>query len=202
MSSDSRSDASHNGILLLLASHIGVHIDDIWLYVICMDAPSLLIVLAVLTARSFYQQRKAVNEFLDSNGSLSHGHYRRLILLSCVDVILTIPIGIYGCIIFLVDNNVSWSYPGWDFVHADFSEIFVLTTSDWQSNILDNISVRWNQWICPVCALIFFSFFGLTNEMRQRYKSFFWKAMHCAERKELPTTAVPYLAEGRWSVRR
>ena len=71
--------------------------------------------------RTFHRQRQDVNNFLQSNDSVSRTNYFRILALASIDILLTLPFGI-ATLALLVSDALSSPfglpvYPGWTTDH-------------------------------------------------------------------------------------
>lgn len=132
-----------------------------------------------LSARIFRmarRQRRALGELSLHDPSVSGDVYLRVILLGCVDAVITLPISIVRLVSKLAPPPSSF-YPGWDEVHANFSYIPVETASEWKKDWRTTIQVRYDLWINLLSAFGFFALFGLTKEAQTAYRCSCWKIM-------------------------
>ena len=95
-------------------------------------------------------------------------------VLSALDILLTLPLTVIGLVQDLTQTHfVFW--PGWDALHANFNQIPTASAEFWKSlGFWTQFSVKWDEWINPFIALVFFALFGLTEEARARYAAIFW----------------------------
>ena len=124
-------------------------------------------------ARTFLRQRKDVNDFLQSNGSVSRTNYFRVLALASIDILLTLPFGI-ATIILAVSDALSlpsglpfylgwtWDHTEWGPVGFSYAEIVALG----KSNVP---RFYFNQWTSPILAFAIFGLFGVTAEARASY---------------------------------
>ena len=65
----------------------------------------------------FYKQSKDVDSFLNSNNaSVSRTNYLRILGLACIDILLTLPIGIVSVVLTITSQVNAGSFPffwGW-----------------------------------------------------------------------------------------
>jgi len=127
-----------------------------------------------------------MNEFLSSSRDITHSKYSRLIAIACLDTIFSLPVLITSTITNILegkDNTLNYAYISWKNVHdgaggnlpgLSLSSIVQTPASAWSADPWSVFVVKWDEWIYVVHALIFFSVFGTTPEMRQYYRSAFW----------------------------
>ena len=95
-----------------------------------------------------------------------------------MDIILTLPITIVDLIEGLLQTEVNGFYPGWTAAHEHFSTVGTVTEKEWRSaGFWFNFTIRFDQWITPVFALVFFLLFGITEQKCAWYKALFWKLL-------------------------
>ena len=120
----------------------------------------------------FARHRKEINEFLDSDISFNRSNYRRIVLLSCMDAIVTFPLTVFSLLQAVIKYQAfSVPWPGWDVYHADIHQIVVHTPSQQPKTTWSTFCLQWNLYVYAVCALVFFVFFGFTDEMFSTYRS-------------------------------
>ncbi|KLO06011.1 STE3-domain-containing protein [Schizopora paradoxa] len=149
--------------------------------------PSLgCVVLAPLILRTFMRHRKEMNEYLSSDREFVHNKYHRLMLIACLDTLVNLPVLIIDIVTNIVageDNSLNYPYVSWESVHngaggnlpgLSLSSILQLPASEWNTGGWNVFNVKWNEWLFVFHALVFFSVFGTTPEMRHYYRSVFW----------------------------
>jgi len=144
------------------------------------------VVLAPLTLRTFWRYRKEMDEFLSSSQDITHNKYNRLMIIACLDTLLNVPVTI---ILLATDirrgklSSLNYPYISWKNVHngeggivpgASLSSILQIPASEWDTDKWVFFTVRWDEWVYVLHAIIFFSAFGTTPEMRKYYRSAFW----------------------------
>lgn len=93
--------------------------------------------------------------------------------LATTELLFTIPVSSYAVYLNAtaqpIEPWVSWSY-----VHYKFSRIEQIPSLIWRTNRQLAIALQLGQWLNPLCAIIFFAYFGLAEEARRHYKAAFW----------------------------
>lgn len=126
---------------------------------------------------AFYKHRREMEEHLATDSLINRSNYIRFLILGCVDILFTLPVTIINFLQEVLSEKTTF-WPGFAVVHAQFSTIPTTTTEQWKSlGIWVNFIVRFNQWINPVWAVIFFGIFGFSKEARARYSWAFWKVV-------------------------
>lgn len=110
---------------------------------------------------------------LDSfDAGLNQSYIYRVFALGCFDAFITLPISLINLVISIQLTPIFYFYQGWTFIHSDWGP-FLYSRSMWSTFKWSVFSVRWDEWINPFLALVFFSLFGLTPDARQGYRRLF-----------------------------
>jgi hypothetical protein len=113
---------------------------------------------------------------LQSNGSVSRRLYFRILALACVDILLTLPLGVINATsqilnevrFFSSDEGSFRLYYGWDTIHSDWGPIAV-PYSEQVGWFMGRFVLYLEFWTSPILAIVIFAFFGLTAEARATY---------------------------------
>ena len=130
---------------------------------------------ALFTARVawvFYRQSRDISHFLQSNDSVSHNSYMRILALASIDVLTTLPVGIVS-IALQVTRSLSIApmpfYSGWAYDHSNWEPLGV-SYEEMLANGTSVVSRQYfTQWTSPFLAFIIFGLFGITSEARASY---------------------------------
>jgi len=106
-----------------------------------------------------------------SNPGLNRGRYFRLMALSSLDAMATIPISLYYIIHMVTRGLVPWK--SWDDTHASYSRVRQFPGFIWKNNPNTAQSLEMYRWSLVLCAFVFFAFFGFAEEARQNYRRVF-----------------------------
>jgi hypothetical protein len=126
----------------------------------------------------FYRHSRETNQFLHSNGSVNRQNYIRILILACVDIFLTLPIGIITIIgqvitsLLIPNPSPEPHYPfyfGWDFIHSDWDPEALPYSEVVESGRWAVTGLYFQNWISPVLAVTIFALFGITSEARATY---------------------------------
>jgi hypothetical protein len=138
------------------------------LYLILMSLARIIYV--------FYRHNRDTNKFLQSNGSINRRHYLRILALACIDILLTLPLGIITITIFLLNNTRSLIpgftfrfYYGWEFVHSNWSPVALPYSAQLGAGFWTSVKFYLGFWTSPILAIAIFSLFGLTSEACATY---------------------------------
>jgi hypothetical protein len=127
---------------------------------------------------AFYRHSRETNQFLHSNASVNRQNYIRILILACVDIFLTLPIGIITIIgqvitsLLIPNPSPEPRYPfyfGWDFIHSDWDPEVLPYSEVVESGRWAVTGLYFESWISPVLAVTTFAPFDLTSEARATY---------------------------------
>nr|AER51018.1 pheromone receptor [Lentinula edodes]AGL07754.1 pheromone receptor [Lentinula edodes]AWT57983.1 Pheromone receptor [Lentinula edodes] len=135
-----------------------------------------------LTLRTFYIRRIQFNHILASNSAINPSRYLRLMLLALIDILCTIPIGIY--IIYIDLKGVPLApWISWDDTHFDFGRVVLIPAVVWRADPATTAGLQINRWLPVICAFIFFALFGFAEEAMKNYRRAFWGKIKKRERE-------------------
>jgi hypothetical protein len=124
----------------------------------------------------FYRHARETNEFLRSNGSVNRRNYFRTLALACIDILLTLPLGVILTTISVLDTIRDLPpgyafefYYGWALVHSDWAPAAFSYSTPGAAGRFDVVEFYLENWSSPILAIAIFSFFGLTSEARSTY---------------------------------
>jgi len=107
-------------------------------------------------------------------------------IVACLDTILNLPLIVISIVTGILqgkDTTLNQPYISWKNVHDNgggnlpglsLSSILQKPASVWSTDSWTVFIVKWNEWFCVLHAVIFFSLFGTTPEMRRYYRTAFW----------------------------
>lgn len=121
----------------------------------------------------FYRQNKDVNRFLRSNNSISRTNYFRVLALSSIDVLLTLPFGIVDTALEITSGIAQEGdfpfYPGWAIVHSNWAPVTLPYAEQKALGTSFLAGQYYNVWSSTILTFIIFGLFGLTMEARESY---------------------------------
>ena len=123
----------------------------------------------VLTLRSFLARRAQFTQFLSSNKSLTAGRYVRLMALASTEMLLTTPLALSQMIINLKAQPLE-PWRSWADTHSNFSRVVLVSSVLWRHSGISAIALEVTRWSAPLCAFMFFFFFGFAEESRRSYR--------------------------------
>ena len=128
---------------------------------------------------TYYRRKQDIEEFFNSDTTISHTRFIRLFIVGLLDILFTLPAGVVSLAIGTLESLQSSPfgipfYPGWHYTHHPWA-IFV-PTSAWTSQFLFlfQFQIYYQGFLYPVFSLIIFLFFGLRPTARGKYRSWFW----------------------------
>ncbi|EGO00676.1 hypothetical protein SERLA73DRAFT_105041 [Serpula lacrymans var. lacrymans S7.3] len=123
---------------------------------------------AGLTIYATIKRKAYKRDIMESNQALQFGHYWRLLTLTGIGVICTLPYGMLN----LVENIVAAPVQpySWDLLHSTFSEAGETPAYYWASDAVSEYSLEITRWSPVFNAFMFFAFFAFTKEARQDYR--------------------------------
>jgi pheromone a factor receptor len=121
-----------------------------------------------LTIYSFIKREHQFSQIMSSNINLNRSRYFRLIVLSSLEILGTVPLSIYW-IVYNVRLGVQ-PWVSWDDTHSNFSRVPQVASVIWKNNHTFVVGLEGFRWSLVACAFVFFGFFGFADEARQHYR--------------------------------
>ncbi|KAI0271185.1 pheromone A receptor-domain-containing protein [Russula aff. rugulosa BPL654] len=118
----------------------------------------------VMSIYAFYKRRQ---NFVQLTTSANRGRYLRLMAISSVEILGTIPLGTYYIV-----ASVKWGlepWKGWAVVHSHYSEVVQIAAFIWRAEPQAVLALEMSRWSLVACAFLFFALFGLSDEAREHY---------------------------------
>ncbi|GBE87056.1 Pheromone B alpha 3 receptor [Sparassis crispa] len=144
-----------------------------WLAVILWSSWPVVIglismVYGSLTIRAFLVRRRQFNELMSSSNMISYNRYFRLMGLALIEILGTVPIGVWGMTTYWRMPQYKWM--GLHDMHFQFSRIPQWPVVTWWGT-QQGSGYMLEIWVTIVCPFVFFAFFGLAEEARKHYHS-------------------------------
>jgi hypothetical protein len=124
----------------------------------------------------FYRHSRETNEFFQSNGSINRPGYFRILALACIDILLTLPLGVISATIDLLSEIHEASpgspfqfYSGWANVHSDGDPVAFSYEEIVGDGVWEVLYFFFINWTSPILAIAVFALFGCTSEARVTY---------------------------------
>ncbi|KAK7680871.1 hypothetical protein QCA50_016181 [Cerrena zonata] len=123
----------------------------------------------ILSLLAFNKRRLQFNAFLSSSkSSLTLGRYFRLMALASTELLLSIPLSTWIIYLNLTTTKLS-PWVSFANTHYGFERVDQIPALLWRADRRMVVAVELGRWIDPVCALIFFAYFGFADEARRQY---------------------------------
>lgn len=127
----------------------------------------------VLSLRSFARRRAEFGEFFASNKSLTVSRYFRLMALATTEIIFTTPLAIFS-MWFNATASPIGPWRSWDDTHFDYFRVKQIPAVLWRNGTRSQVvGLELSRWVIPLCALVFFGFFGFAEEAKKNYRAVF-----------------------------
>ncbi|EIM84442.1 fungal pheromone STE3G-protein-coupled receptor [Stereum hirsutum FP-91666 SS1] len=148
-----------------------------WAYPLVICVPLIIglinLLYGTLTIYRVVKERRALQELLPTTHKICDhpidSHFIRLLTLSSVEVIFTIPL---ACLEIYIDSrNGLYTWRGWADLRYKFSRSFLYPSVIWRADGYRLAGVELNRWSPVLCAFVFFSLFGFADEARRNYKA-------------------------------
>lgn len=130
-------------------------------------------VYCILTVHAFLKRRREMSQFLSSNAQITFSRYFRLMALSMMDTILTVPLATFAIWLNAVESPIS-PWRGLADVHWGFHRVEQIAAVQWHLSKWTVLSFALDRWFIVLCAAVFFAFFGFAEESRKNYKKGYW----------------------------
>ena len=131
-----------------------------------------------MSLRSFTRRRAQFNQFLSSNKSLTISRYFRLMALAMTEIVFTIPLAIF---MIWLNATAAPIGPWRSFAdtHFAFSRVEQIPAVIWRGNPTLVMAMEFTRWVTPLCAIVFFAFFGFADEAKKHYRLVFLGIATC-----------------------
>jgi hypothetical protein len=128
---------------------------------------------------TFYRYGRDSQCFLESSTSVSRRSYFRLLAVGCLDIVITLPIGVLSVALDIATSLQQGEFPfywGWGVIHSDWGPFGVSYNEEIrQSGFWDVFGFYVSIWSSIVLGFAIVALFGFTPEARATY----WRAI-CA----------------------
>jgi len=104
---------------------------------------------------------------LSFHSSLTNSRYIRLMLLGAAVAICSIALQSYVLYVAFSEGMAPWT--SFKDLHANISIVPQLSAEVWRSES-DGASIEVSRWLWVICALLFFAFFGFSDEAIKHYR--------------------------------
>jgi pheromone a factor receptor len=99
--------------------------------------------------------------------------YFRLMALAMSEILFTTPLAVFTLYLNTALSPIG-PWKSWEDTHFGYERVRQIPAFLWRSDRTHVISLEFTRWVAPLCALVFFAFFGFADEARKNYSKFFW----------------------------
>jgi pheromone a factor receptor len=122
----------------------------------------------VMTIYHFYKRGRQFSQVMSSNRGLNQSRYFRLMCLSMIEILGTIPLSSWVLALNVKAGFVPWV--SWADTHNDYNRIVQVPSIVWKSDHIAHVLFEFYRWSLVACAFVFFGFFGFADEARRHYR--------------------------------
>ena len=117
---------------------------------------------------AFYKRRR---NYMQLISSADRSRYIRLMAISSIDMLGTIPLGTYYIVSSAKGGVVPWK--SWAHVHSHYSAVVQVAAFIWKNIHVAAVNLEMFRWSLVACSFIFFALFGFSGEAREHYYSLY-----------------------------
>ena len=99
--------------------------------------------------------------------SANRGQYFRLMAISSIEILGTIPMGTYYIVSDARASVAPWE--GWARMHSQSSEVVQVAGFAWRNDPKVFLDIEMFRWSLIGCSAVFFALFGFSSEAREHY---------------------------------
>lgn len=131
---------------------------------------------SVSTIWLFNKRRAEFGKWLKES-SVQSSRYYRLMALAGVEALGGVPLSIY---VLWTNFQVGVEpYTSWESIHRGFSRVDQFPAILWRNDPMGARQLELSRWLFPVCAFLFFGFFGFADEALKNYRR--WALFICSK---------------------
>lgn len=104
-----------------------------------------------------------------SNKSPNQSRYNRLIALSAVEILGSLPVTLYTLYANAYYEPVH-PWISWEDTHSDYFVVNQISSAKWRADATSGAVMEISRWVVVVAAFLFFIFFGFAEEARRHYR--------------------------------
>ena len=121
-----------------------------------------------------YQQRTFLSGVFETHpGAISDNQYFRVLAIGCLDILITLPLGVFSSITPIIQGSIIPFYPGWAITHSLGDTAVLFSSDDWKSNPSTVAALVFGQWNTFFLAFVIFALFGLSETSVTFYRNTF-----------------------------
>jgi len=133
----------------------------------CLVLAIIAVVYAILSFCAFRRIRDQSKVLLSIHSGLTNGRYIRLMFLAAMVAICSLGAQSYALTVSMSDGIAPWT--SFKELHANISVVPKQSAQHWRSGS-DSADLEFDRWLWVICALLFFAFFGFSDEAMKHYR--------------------------------
>ncbi|KZV66810.1 STE3-domain-containing protein [Peniophora sp. CONT] len=118
--------------------------------------------------RYLRRHTRTVHGVVRIHGGMERSQYVRVLALGCVDIILSLPVGIISFVLAIGVGPEIPIWPGWSAIHTDWQAI-ATPADEWLADPWFRFRIYWNSWVNVFFGIAIFVLFGLNRDSRKLY---------------------------------
>jgi pheromone a factor receptor len=130
---------------------------------------TISLVYGVLNMRLFWRSSQMFNGLPGSNQNPNQSRYNRLIALSAVEILGSLPVSLYTLYANAYYIPVQ-PWISWENTHYHYFAVDQVSSAEWHADATSGAMLEVNRWIPVIAAFLFFLFFGFAEEARRHYR--------------------------------
>ncbi|KAI9509915.1 STE3-domain-containing protein [Russula earlei] len=120
------------------------------------------------TIYHFYDRGRQFQQIMTFTNGVNRSRYFRLMALSSVDMIASVPLATYVIVHNAKLGLTPWI--SWSDTHSNFSRVIQVPAFVWKNDPAHIDSLEMFRWVLVACAFVIFAFFGFAEEARKHYR--------------------------------
>jgi len=93
--------------------------------------------------------------------------------LAMTEIVFTIPLAIFSIWLNATASPIG-PWRSWADTHFAYFRMEQIPSVIWRRNHLLVLEFEFSRWVTPLCAFLFFAFFGFADEAKKNYRLAFW----------------------------
>ncbi|KAF4623144.1 hypothetical protein D9613_002292 [Agrocybe pediades] len=127
------------------------------------------------------RRRTEFNNLLSSHSNLDSNIYIRLMCLSGLEAVCTVPLGLFAVVVNIKNGGVH-PWVSWQNVHFRFSRVVQVIAVSWHADPITHLSLESSRWFVIICAFTFFAFMGFSDKAMDNYRAVYMAVAGCYRR--------------------
>jgi pheromone a factor receptor len=123
----------------------------------------------VINIYTFYKRGSQCRKMMSSTSGFSQSRYLRLMAISSVELLGTIPLSMVIIVADAIEGFDSTPWRSWADTHSHYSVVPQIAGFIWKDIPKIAFFLEMYRWLLVACAFIFFALFGFAGEAREQY---------------------------------